>query len=195
MNLKLKRLHPDAVLPRRANPTDSGLDLCAVGDVVLLPGVPTLVRTGWAVELPVTGLWDHFDNKNGKRLGIMPVTFEAQVRPRSGLALKHGITVVNSPGTVDNSYRGEIGVILRWDGQAPNVAAHKDGRRLYKKNFDNMQQNMELALDGFVTGYGIRKGDRIAQLVIAPVLLLEAEEVEDLGATERGEGGFGSTGK
>jgi dUTP pyrophosphatase len=96
----------------------------------------------------------------GLRVAI-PAGYEGQVRPRSGLALRHGVTLPNAPGTIDSDYRGEVQVILHNGGHEPVV---------------------------------IRRGDRIAQLVIAPVAQPEWEEVESLDATERGEGGFGHTG-
>lgn len=96
--LKVKRLRPDAILPSYAHPGDAGLDLFAVTAAIIEPGESHLVPTGIAIELP-------------------PNT-EAQVRPRSGLALKHSITVLNSPGTIDRGYRGEVGVILMNHGRA-----------------------------------------------------------------------------
>lgn len=90
--IAFKRLHPDAILPVYAHPGDAGLDICAVEHVTLAPGDFVAVATGWAIALP-------------------PNT-ECQVRPRSGLAAKHGIGVVNAPGTIDEGYRGEIKVIL-----------------------------------------------------------------------------------
>lgn len=90
--IKVKRLHPDAKLPAYAHPGDAGMDLHACESATLEPGQTRLIRTGLALELP-------------------PST-EAQVRPRSGLALKHQITVLNTPGTIDEGYRGEVGVIL-----------------------------------------------------------------------------------
>jgi dUTP pyrophosphatase len=119
----------------------AGLDLVCSEDVVLDPGARALVPTGLAIELP-----------HG---------FEAQVRPRSGLAVKHGVTVLNSPGTIDSDYRGEIKAILINLGQQTWQAA---------------------------------RGERIAQLVIAPVIQAELAFVEALSETERGAGGFGSTG-
>ncbi len=121
----------------------SGMDLCAfVGEeVVLKPGERRLIPTGIAVSIP-----------DG---------YEGQVRPRSGLALKNGITVVNTPGTIDADYRGEIGVILINLGGQP---------------------------------FTVKQGDRIAQLVIAPVSRADAEWVEDLDDTPRSGGGFGHTG-
>ena len=101
MQVKIRRLHPDATLPKYAHgpAEDAGLDLCAVAAATLEPGVPALVLTGLAIELPAG--------------------FEAQIRPRSGLALKHAITLPNSPGTIDPAYRGEIGVIMLNLGQVP----------------------------------------------------------------------------
>ena len=92
MKLGIRRLRPDAIIPSYAHPGDVGLDLYAYEDVTLDPGVTCLVPTGVAIELP-----------EGT---------EAQVRPRSGLALKHSVTVLNAPGTIDEGYRGEVGVVL-----------------------------------------------------------------------------------
>lgn len=99
MTVLFKRIHADAVLPTYAHPGDAGLDLCACEAATLQPGERRLVRTGLVMELP-------------------PGT-EAQLRPRSGLALKHGITLLNAPGTIDEGYRGELGVILVNLGQEP----------------------------------------------------------------------------
>jgi dUTP pyrophosphatase len=134
----------DLPLPEKATPHASGYDLRARvdGALVLEPGRRRLVPTGIAVALPEG--------------------FEAQVRPRSGLALKQGLTALNSPGTVDADYRGEIGVVLVNLGQDP------------------------------VT---LRRGDRIAQLVIQRVPRTELVEVDVLPDTERGPGGFGHTGR
>lgn len=133
-------------LPRYQTPHAAGLDLLAAVDegspIVLGPGERALVPTGLAVALC-----------DGT---------EAQIRPRSGLALKHGVTVLNTPGTIDADYRGEIGVILVNLGSAP---------------------------------FTIRRGERIAQMVIAPVLRAAFDLVETLDETDRGAGGFGSTGK
>jgi dUTP pyrophosphatase len=92
MKLRIRRLSPDAIIPSYAHPGDAGLDLHACEDVALDPGATCLVQTGVAIELPEAT--------------------EAQVRPRSGLALKHSVTVLNTPGTIDEGYRGEIGVVL-----------------------------------------------------------------------------------
>lgn len=136
-------LHPDAVLPRYAHgpDEDAGMDLHAVEDVLLEPGVPALVPTGLAIELPPG--------------------YEAQIRPRSGLALRHAITLPNAPATIDPGYRGEIRVILLNLGRAP---------------------------------YLVRKGDRIAQMVVARYEAIEWVEAE-LSASRRGDGGFGSSGR
>ena len=129
-------------LPAYATPASAGVDLRAVEKRVLLPGERALVPTGISIALPVG--------------------WEAQVRPRSGLALKHGITLPNSPGTIDADYRGEIQVIMMNLGDEPFV---------------------------------IEPGDRIAQMVIAPVSQVSWIESDSLEKTERGSGGFGSTGK
>lgn len=141
VRLKVKRLTDDAVLPRYAHPGDAGLDLFANERAELGPGEAALIRTGLCVELP-------------------PGT-EAQVRPRSGLALRHGITILNTPGTIDEGYRGEVGVILINHGR-----------------------------ERFV----VEKGARIAQMVLAPVVRAAVEETPELSGSQRGPGGFGSTG-
>ena len=146
-----KKLRPDAQIPKKAHPGDAGMDVCAVEEITrLFPFKPTLVKTGLSVSIPEG--------------------YEIQVRPRSGMALKNGITVWNSPGTIDSGYKGEIGVILLW---TPTV---------YEPDWSDT--------DNFV----IRKGDRIAQIVLAPVTPCEIVEVEDVGSSDRGTGGFGSTG-
>lgn len=141
MTLSFKRINPDAVLPSYAHPGDAGMDLRAVDDAVIPPGGRALVHTGLVVNLPPA--------------------YEAQVRPRSGLALKSGVTVLNTPGTIDAGYRGEIGVILANFGAEP---------------------------------FAVRKGDRIAQMVVAPVTFAEIVETDSIDETDRGAGGFGSTG-
>src|ERR1043166_7933031 len=128
-------------LPDYATAGASGMDVLAAEDVVLAPGARHAVVTGLAVAVP-----------HG---------YELQVRPRSGLALRHGITVPNTPGTIDADYRGELKIILINHGEAP---------------------------------FEVRRGDRIAQLVLAPVLRASWLKVEELDPTPRGEGGFGSTG-
>jgi dUTP pyrophosphatase len=121
----------------------AGADLCAAvrEQLTLLPGARALVPTGFSIALPPG--------------------YEAQVRPRSGLAIRSGITCLNSPGTIDADYRGEVGVVLANFGTEPFV---------------------------------IRRGDRIAQIVVAPVSRASFEIVDELPPTQRGDGGFGSTG-
>jgi dUTP pyrophosphatase len=122
----------------------AGADLCAAleADLTLAPGARSLVPTGFALAIPAG--------------------FEVQIRPRSGLALKHGVTLLNSPGTIDADYRGPVGVILANLGSEP---------------------------------FTIRRGDRIAQMIVAPVSRAAFEERDELGVTARSEGGFGSTGR
>ena len=141
MTVRFKRLCPDAVLPAYAHPGDAGMDIRSVDDLEIAPGARALVHTGLVMALPPG--------------------WEAQVRPRSGLALKHGVTVLNTPGTIDAGYRGEVGVILANLGDAP---------------------------------FAVKKGDRIAQVVIAPVTTAAIEETDVVDDTDRGGGGFGSTG-
>jgi dUTP pyrophosphatase len=141
MEMKFKKTHPEAFTPSRAKPGDSGLDLyaCAPRSSWVKAGEHAFFNTGIAIELPEG--------------------FEAQVRPRSGLATRY--EVIASFGTVDNGYRGPIGVTL-----------------------------FNLSKDDFL----VRHGDRIAQLVVAPVVYPMLVEVDELSDTERGSGGFGSTG-
>jgi dUTP pyrophosphatase len=148
MKVRIQRLPAarDLPLPTPGSPGSSGFDLRAAlpadgGEVVLRPGERLLVPTGLVLEIPPG--------------------WEGQVRPRSGLALRHGLGVLNSPGTIDSDYRGEVAVILVNLGESP---------------------------------VPLRRGDRIAQLVIAPVAHVEWEEADSLGESERGSGGFGSTG-
>lgn len=156
IKLGFKKLDPNAQLPKYAHEGDAGMDVFALEDTTIFKDRPTLVRTGLAAEIP---------------LG-----YELQVRPRSGLALK-GITVWNSPGTIDAKYRGEIGVILNFT----NVGgSHYDENGVLCAN---------------ATQYNIKAGDKIAQLVLAPVTFAEPYEVQELSETDRGTGGFGSTGR
>ena len=144
IDLRITRLPHGAGLdlPSYASAGAAGLDLRAAEDATLAPGARALIATGFAIALP-----------RG---------YEAQVRPRSGLAAKHGVTVLNSPGTIDADYRGEVKVIL-----------------------------INLGSESFA----IARGDRIAQMVVAPVTRATLTEVAVLDDTARGTGGFGSTGK
>jgi dUTP pyrophosphatase len=144
--IKFRKMHKDAKLPFYATEGAAGADLCAVLDDGFLgftihPGNWGLIQTGLYIEIP-----------SG---------FEVQVRPRSGLALRHGITVLNAPGTIDSDYRGELAVML----------INQSG-----------------------TSYTIKTGDRIAQMVVAPVVRASFAQVEELSETDRGANGFGSTG-
>lgn len=170
MNVKIKRLHPDAFTPRYARHGDAGFDLYSTEDVIIEPGETKLIPTGLAFEIPPG--------------------FEMQIRPRSGISLKTKLRVANSPGTIDSGYRGEVKVMFE------NIGCdeiYRDGRRIrYVRNInENGVKIDEYVLDG---SYIIRKGDRIAQGVIAPVIRTEFEEVSVLSETERGVCGFGSTG-
>ena len=142
--VQLRRVRPDAIVPRYMTSNAAGMDLCAAIDapVVIEAGARVAISTGLAIALP-----------DG---------FEGQVRPRSGLAREHGITVVNAPGTIDADYRGVIQVML-------------------------------INLGG--AAFTIEPKQRIAQLVIAPVVQADLVEVDELPATDRGAGGFGSTGR
>jgi len=131
MILRIRRIHPDAALPAYAHPSDAGMDVRSVEDVTIPARGRALVHTGLVM--------------------LLPPGYEAQVRPRSGLALKNGVTVLNTPGTIDAGYRG--------DGD-----------------------------------FSVRKGDKIAQIVIAPVTQAVIKETDDVDVTDRGADGFGSTG-
>lgn len=164
VRIPIKLLYPDAQIPRYAHGSaeDAGLDLVAVERVVLWPHAPTLVKTGLAIALPPG--------------------FEAQIRSRSGLALKYGVQVYNAPGTVDPSYRGEIGVILAWNG--------------YRGNWRDCR-GVEIQT-GPDARFVVEPGDRIAQLVVtryAPAEMVVLAAGEELPDSVRGEGGFGSTGQ
>lgn len=143
VRLSVKRLDPGIDLPAAANPGDAGLDLRSTMDVTIKPGERVVVPAGIAVAIP------------GGYAGF--------VQPRSGMAARHGLGVVNSPGLIDSGYRGEIKVVLiNLDPSEPVVIA---------------------------------RGERMAQLVILPVPAVVVDEVDDLPASDRGDSGFGSTGR
>ena len=144
IRIALRRLpHGEGLpLPAYATTGAAGMDVVAAEDVTLDPGARAAVATGFAIAIPAG--------------------FEVQVRPRSGLALKHGVTCLNTPGTIDADYRGEIKVILANLGTEP---------------------------------FEVRRGERVAQLVPAVVTAAAMIEVETLDETDRGSGGFGSTGR
>ena len=143
VRVEVKRLENGHGLPLPAYATEgsAGMDVVSAEDVTIAPGARHPVATGLAMAIPQG--------------------YEIQVRPRSGLAFKHGITVPNTPGTIDSDYRGELKVLLINHG---------------------------------AESFAISRGDRVAQLVLAPVVQAGWDEVDELDATERGAGGFGSTG-
>ena len=130
-------------LPEYMSAGAAGADVVAAvrADIILAPGARALIPTGFALEVPAG--------------------FEVQIRPRSGLALKYGVTILNAPGTIDSDYRGPVGIIIANFGTEP---------------------------------FGIKRGDRIAQMIVAPVVRATFGEVEALALSERGASGFGSTG-
>lgn len=142
ITVNIKRLDPTVELPKYAHPSDAGLDLCSNEDCVLKPFERCLVSTGWPSPCPMG--------------------YAGFVQPRSGLAIKQGLSIVNTPGLIDAHYRGELKVIL-----------------INLDPTNNIQ---------------IKKGDRIAQLVIQEVPTVNLIEVDELDETDRGKGGFGSSG-
>jgi dUTP pyrophosphatase len=141
--IQIKKLSNDVLIPKYETPGSSGMDIAAYieQEVTINPGDKALIPTGFSLSIPQG--------------------FEVQIRPRSGLAAKQSITVLNTPGTIDADYRGEIKVILI------NLGKEK---------------------------FSVKKGERIAQMVVCPVIQARLEEVKELSVTDRGVGGFGSTG-
>ena len=142
LQVKVKKISKDAVIPTKINKWDAGYDLYSIEECRIDPGERRLIRTGLEVELPYNT--------------------EAQIRPRSGLALHYGITVLNTPGTVDSPYRGEIGVILINFGQE---------------------------------SYHVKKGERIAQMIVKYIEQIHFVECDMLSETDRGDTGFGASDK
>jgi dUTP pyrophosphatase len=143
IKIQIKRLSTSVSIPKYETPGSSGLDVAAYieNNIIIYPGEKAIVSTGFSISVPIG--------------------YEVQIRPRSGLAAKKNITVLNTPGTIDADYRGEIKIIL-----------------------------INLGKEKFI----IENGDRIAQMVVCPVVQADLEEVKELSNTERGSGGFGSTG-
>jgi dUTP pyrophosphatase len=141
---RLSEATRDVPLPSYATEGSAGMDVCAAveGEIILKPGTTSLIPTGFAIALSAG--------------------YEAQIRPRSGLAIKHEIGIMNSPGTIDADYRGEVGIVLTNHGRSDFV---------------------------------VRRGDRIAQMVIARYARVEWSETGSLDETSRGTGGFGHTGR
>ena len=143
IKIQIKRLSTSVSIPKYETPGSSGLDVAAYieNNIIIYPREKAIVSTGFSISVPIG--------------------YEVQIRPRSGLAAKKNITVLNTPGTIDADYRGEIKIIL-----------------------------INLGKEKFI----IENGDRIAQMVVCPVVQADLEEVKELSNTERGSGGFGSTG-
>jgi dUTP pyrophosphatase len=142
VKIKIQKLSEDAIIPKYAHDSDAGADVFALETTTLKPHTTQVIKTGIKIAIPVG--------------------YEIQVRPRSGLSLKTSLRVANSTGTIDSAYRGEVGIIM--------------------ENTGNLSQT-------------INKGDRIAQLILAKSPMITWEEVEELDDTDRGEGGFGSSGE
>lgn len=193
--VKIKRLHPNAIIPKYATELAAGFDLVATEDVIIAPGETKLIPLGFAVQIPEG--------------------FEMQIRPRSGVTLKTKLRVGNSPGTIDADFRGEVKVIVdniaQLDYEVDEIIDYDYEEGSYSNGYemsvirhnalhttDNTgytPQGNVLTEDSVPVGtYIIRKGDRIAQGVIAPVYRAEFIEVDSLDETERGAGGIGHTG-
>lgn len=165
--MRVKKLHPDAVIPKYAKPGDSGFDLVAIEEIWIMPGETKVIPTGLAFEIPQG--------------------FEIQIRPRSGVTSKTKLRV--QLGTIDAGYRGEVSVIV------DNISPHEegpcigiDGKTVFLRHGNGKGIYQP---EG---SYLICKGDRLAQGVIASVVQTAFEEADELEETERGTGGFGSTG-
>jgi dUTP pyrophosphatase len=141
IKIKIKKINPEAIIPHYSHEGDAGMDVYSVEDILINPNERKLISTGLTFEIP-----------RG---------FEIQIRPKSGLALNHGITILNTPGTLDSGYRGELKVIL----------------------FNTSNKS-----------YQVKKGEKIAQIILAKYEEAEIEETNELTQTTRAEGGFGSTG-
>ncbi|WP_307213112.1 dUTP diphosphatase [Paenibacillus tundrae] len=182
MIVKFKRLHPDAMIPQYATEMAAGFDLVAVEDVIIAPGETAKVPLGFAVQIPPG--------------------YEIQIRPRSGVTFKTKLRVANSPGTVDADYRGEVAVLVDNVAQKSYDIITDEVYAEATFCFSLVDGNMTLdepegcdTSDAIIKDtYWIRKGDRITQGVLSPVLRASFEEVADLDVTERGDGGFGHTG-
>ena len=146
MRVKIKKLHPDAIIPKYQTSGSAGFDIHIIEDAVIYPGETRILKTGLSFEIPEG--------------------YELQIVPRSGISAKSRLRISNSPGTVDSDFRGEVGIIV---------------------------DNIDFSSDKRIP-HTIKKGDRVAQGKITPVVQATFIEVESLDESERGEGGFGSTG-
>jgi dUTP pyrophosphatase len=193
LNVRIRKIHPNAVVPAYATEGAAGFDLVAVEDAIIAPGETALVRTGLAFEIPAG--------------------YEVQIRPRSGISSRTKLRIANAPGTIDSDFRGEVAVIV--DNVAPlRFGGHMsvgvdtcctyetlDGNRVttenvrsYRYSYANDEYYEEGPRRVPVGTYVIRAGDRIAQGIIAPVKRATFEITDELTETARGAGGFGSTG-
>lgn len=179
INVKFKRLHPDAKIPQYATEMAAGFDLVAVEDTIITPGETQKVPLGFAVQIPQG--------------------YEIQIRPRSGVSAKTKLRVANSPGTVDADFRGEVAVLIDNIAHLEVSDIDMNDRRVeYGKSYILDTIDGEYYHGNWIDypwkTYLIRKGDRIAQGVLAAVSRVSFEEVGELDDTERGAGGFGSSG-
>lgn len=159
MDIYIEKISEDAVMPFYAHEGDAGMDLCANEDVIIAPGETKLIPTGLKMAIPVG--------------------YEVQIRPRSGISLKTKLRVANAPGTIDSGYRGEVCVIM------DNISDLK-----------TVENRITIEDKGQQGTYLIKKGNRIAQMVIASVVkgeIIECQDVESIDS-DRGVGGFGSSG-
>lgn len=181
-NVYFEKIHEDAVIPKYAHPGDAGVDLVAVEDTIIAPGETVLVKTGLKMA--------------------MDPGIEAQIRPRSGIASKTKLRVVNTPGTIDSNYRGEVMVAIENTSIDFVLIADELGivytegnavSELYPVGKDDPEFKFKKNANG---SYIIRKGDRIAQMIITKVCDMIPQEVDDINEfdSERGDGGFGSSG-
>ncbi|QDX91092.1 deoxyuridine 5'-triphosphate nucleotidohydrolase (plasmid) [Brevibacillus laterosporus] len=169
MQVKIKKLHPDAVIPTYATIGSAGFDLVAVEETIIEPGETMKIPLGLAFEIPEG--------------------YELQIRPRSGVSLRTKLRQSNSIGTIDSDYRGEV------CGMFDNINEYSDSATCYCFNIAGDEIYVPNGRGFLPSGsYIIRKGDRVAQGVIAPVIQASFVESEKLSDTQRGTGGFGSTG-
>lgn len=166
ITVKVKKLHEDAVIPKKAYTDDSGFDLHALEDIVIEPGKTIKIRTGLAFELPVG--------------------YEMQIRPRSGISIKTKLRV--NLGTVDNQYRGEVNIVV------DNVESYFGLGSGYYRTLDGLSSQTHGGDDIFEGAYIICKGERIAQAVIQKIPHIVLYEVDKLSDSRRGDNGFGSSG-
>nr|WP_309485163.1 dUTP diphosphatase [Thermoactinomyces daqus] len=176
--VKIVPTHPDAVLPKYATPGAAGFDIYAVEDVIIQPGETKVVPIGLAFEIPFG--------------------YELQIRPRSGISLKTPLRIANSPGTIDSDFRSEVCALV-WNSAETLWEFDEDINEYFpifaKTVFTIDEKEVESPSGEVVYGaYIIRKGERFAQGVIAPVVRAQFEIVDKLSETERGGGAFGSTG-